>query len=512
MHKHALGKPAHHGFALLPSFQNITLAIDIGLGRIVFKSFGHGNSSELDGLTVLVNTRNLNQAATALDRIWCIYEVYLTHSLEKPFTLNFKLGPLVGVVQETKEKDSWVFHIFKMLQHIDVQQADATNPDDYRKIMGEIANFQSRDGRSGPQALNRIVKAMLGSQAIFTLARRGDMGAVRRALELDADPNIPDTLGIRPLTYAAGNGHDEVVQTLIAGKADVRAQRGANEVLAMFSPNRAERRRCIDFVRALDEAETGGVHSQAISRALLQHTTSRCQDLTSALDADNAELRLEVVRELRSLLHALVDHRNKLMRDQEEDPAARDPEDPASGEDERIAIGRHARSLAPYMADPDPRVRIAVVEAVTSIKAFDLSCLKVPKRMIQEDDLHIVINSSEKLNVVHLAAMQPYPNALYMLATGVDWALEPKALRALDGLGRNIAHLAVKSGHLECLAMMVGEQKLPRSSLMLKDSEGRTPVHYAALNGDSGSLRAFVDLASLTPGELCPGWNLKRFP
>ncbi|CAE7662620.1 ANKRD52, partial [Symbiodinium sp. KB8] len=430
---------------------------------------------------------NLNQAATALDRIWCIYEVYLAHTLDKPFTLNFKLGPLVGVVQETKEKDSWVFHIFKMLQHIDVQQADATSPDDYRKIMGEIANFQSRDGRSGPQALNRVVKAMLGSQAIFTLARRGDMGAVRRALELDADPNIPDTLGIRPLTYAAGNGHEEVVQTLIAGKANADAQKGANEVLAMFSPNRAERRRCIDFVRALDEAETGGVHSQAISRALLQHTTSRCQDLTSALDADNAELRLEVVRELRSLLHALVDHRNKLMRDQEEDQAARDPDDPASGEDERVAIGRHAKSLAPYMADPDPRVRIAVVEAVTSIKAFDLSCLKVPKRMIQEDDLHIVINSSEKLNVVHLAAMQPYPNALYMLATGVDWALDPKALRALDGLGRNIAHLAVRSGHLECLAMMVGELKLPRSSLMLKDSEGRTPVHYAALNGDSGS-------------------------
>ncbi|CAL1161288.1 unnamed protein product, partial [Cladocopium goreaui] len=31
--------------------------------------------------------------------------------------------------------------------------------------------------------------------AIFTLARRGDLGAVKRALELDADPNIPDTLG-----------------------------------------------------------------------------------------------------------------------------------------------------------------------------------------------------------------------------------------------------------------------------------------------------------------------------
>ena len=34
------------------------------------------------------------------------------------------------------------------------------------------------------------------NQAIFTLARRGDLNAVKRALDLDADPNIPDTLGI----------------------------------------------------------------------------------------------------------------------------------------------------------------------------------------------------------------------------------------------------------------------------------------------------------------------------
>lgn len=35
-----------------------------------------------------------------------------------------------------QEKDSWVFHIFKMLQHIDVGQADATNPDDHKKWLG----------------------------------------------------------------------------------------------------------------------------------------------------------------------------------------------------------------------------------------------------------------------------------------------------------------------------------------------------------------------------------------
>lgn len=438
---------------------------------------------------------NLNQAATALDRIWCIYEVYLTHSLEKPFTLNFRLGPLVGVVQETKEKDSWVFHIFKMLQHIDVSQADATNPDDYKKIMGEIENFKSREG-TGPKALNRIVKAMLGSQAIFTLARRGDLGAVKRALELDADPNIPDTLGIRPLTYAAGNDFDEVCLTLIAGSADVRAQVGAKEVLGMFSANRTERRRCIDAVRIIDEEQTEGVHSAAISKALLQHTTSRAQDLTSALDADNAELRLEVVRELRLLLHALVDHSSKLQQ------GAGDK----AGEDERLAIGQHSRSLAPYLADPDARVRLAVVEAVTSIGNFDLHTLKVPKRIIQEanmDNLQKLVVEDAQQNVVHYAAMQSCPNALYMLATGVDWALDPKALRAKDAEGRNVAHLAVSQKHIECLAMMVGEQKLPRSALVEQDFSGRTPVHYCALNGDAGTLRAFVDLANISSAELC---------
>eukprot|EP00438_Fugacium_kawagutii_P017113 Skav226423 [mRNA] locus=scaffold872:56510:61189:+ [translate_table: standard] len=150
-------------------------------------------------------------------------QVYLTHSLEKPFTLNFRLGPLVGVVQETKARQrlaaqqraaavvlqgitNHADYTTRMLQHIDVAQADATNPDDYKKclvyrIMGEIENFKSREG-TGPKALNQIVKAMLGSQAqrrsdaIFTLARRGDLQAVKRALDLSADPNIPDTLGI----------------------------------------------------------------------------------------------------------------------------------------------------------------------------------------------------------------------------------------------------------------------------------------------------------------------------
>ena len=34
---------------------------------------------------------------------------------------------------------------------------------------------------------------------------------------------------------------------------------------------------------------------------------------------------------------------------------------------------------------------------------------------------------------------------------------------------------------------------------------GRTPVHYCALNGDAGTLRAFVDLANICSAELSLG-------
>lgn len=50
--------------------------------------------------------------------------------------------------------------------------------------------------------------------------------------------------------------------------------------------------------------------------------------------------------------------------------------------------------------------------------------------------------------MVHYAACQECPNALYMLATGVDWQLEPRALRLCDGAGRGLAHLAVAQGHM----------------------------------------------------------------
>ena len=73
--------------------------------------------------------------------------------------------------------------------------------------------------------------------------------------------------------------------------------------------------------------------------------------------------------------------------------------------------------------------------------------------------------------VVHYAASQPCPNALYMLATGVDWALEPRALRLRDGLGRGLAHLAVAQGHMA-----------PRASLLEIDEISYHEVIYSHIS------------------------------
>lgn len=483
---------------------------------------------------------NLNQAASALDRIWCIYEVYLTQVLDKPFTLNFRLGPLAAVVQESKEKDSWVFHIFKMLQHIDVKQAESSCKEDYEKIMGAIESFQGPSGTKGADALNTVVKAMLGSQAIFTLARRGDAAAVRSALELRFNPDIEDSFGIRPITYAAGNGHEEATQILREFGSDPRAAIGAHDVLAMFSANRTERVRAITQVRKMeDEKLTGRVHSNAITNALLQHTSARCLDLAATLETENAELRLEVIRELRALLTALLDH-SRQAHDQEELPSLGDAERrsrrrrtsvvignfpdaieasakgieapelevlaaaskqkrPEPGQEETRAVQRHAQRLAPSMSDVDARVRRAVVEAAVSIGDwFDVQNLTLKKGEIPHDHLAAWVDDGMRRNVVHFAAEQPVPNALHMLATGVDWENDPTALRAVDKDGCSIAHLAVKNGHTTTLVEFVGKKKLPIEFLSKADGAGRTPVHYAAERGDAGSLRLLFDLGCLT--------------
>ncbi|CAE8613151.1 unnamed protein product [Polarella glacialis] len=456
---------------------------------------------------------NLNQAASSLDRIWCIYEVYLTHVLKKPFTLNFKLGPLAGVNQESKERDAWVMHIFKMLQHIDVRQAESTAREDYVKIMSAVDTFNGPNGTKGADALNSVVKAMLGSQAIFTLARRGETAAVKLALELGANPNAMDNFGLRPLTYAAGvrdptDAHRETQKVLIEGGADKRASISASTVVAMWDKSSKERQRAIEAVRKLDLEETDGFNRQGVARALLEHTSAICDDLAKSMDAENAELRLQVVFQLRTMLQVLMEHSKSSTEDS---PRQRKGQsqgiitDLPTGMEELKAVANHAKRLAMSLVDEDYRVRKAVVESLTCIGQFDLSRLKMGRGDIPKGH-HLYGHVDKPLetetggSVLHFAACQTNANALIMLATGVDWEVNNKPLRDTDAQRRNIAHLAVAKGHAECLEHLLGKAKLPFEFLVENDDLGRTTVHYAAEHGCVNNLLALTSLGKSPDG------------
>jgi len=51
---------------------------------------------------------NLNQSVTALQRIWCIYEIYLTFKLRKSFVINTPQGPLFDEGSTSRHQSVWM--------------------------------------------------------------------------------------------------------------------------------------------------------------------------------------------------------------------------------------------------------------------------------------------------------------------------------------------------------------------------------------------------------------------
>jgi len=182
---------------------------------------------------------NINQCASALFRIWCVYEVFLTHSLEKSFTINTKHGPLaeelshqLGRSGTINEENLIVVHMNAMLQDFDVNKAQYSVPHDRDMIINAI-----QTDAAGTESLNTTVKALLAGKAIFTLARHGDIEALTLALKHGAEANKPDQSIVFPLTYARAGNHLDCVQKLMDKEADPYAGECADAVVALADRN-----------------------------------------------------------------------------------------------------------------------------------------------------------------------------------------------------------------------------------------------------------------------------------
>jgi hypothetical protein len=221
---------------------------------------------------------NLNWMVSAFTRIWCIYEVFLTHDVGKPFTINTKHGPLVGGSSSVK-KDNWVVHMNNLLQFVDAAGAESSSQEDKDSILKVVGGFEGKgvaEGFKGAPALNLVVRSKLAGQAMFSLAVNGKTEAVVKALESRADPNKKDGRGVAPLTYAAAYKHNDLVELLRKAGADQLAEASAQDVVEMWAPNakddvsaRKERFRAIKAVRKLkaDNPKAAAFHEVALKLA-----------------------------------------------------------------------------------------------------------------------------------------------------------------------------------------------------------------------------------------------------
>eukprot|EP00928_Gymnodinium_smaydae_P040185 TRINITY_DN2729_c0_g1_i4.p1 TRINITY_DN2729_c0_g1~~TRINITY_DN2729_c0_g1_i4.p1 ORF type:complete len:1699 (+),score=289.52 TRINITY_DN2729_c0_g1_i4:3898-8994(+) len=422
---------------------------------------------------------NLNRVASALQRTWCIYETHLTHVLEKSFTINTPQGPLVDVGPSSHEKDLWVRHIFRLLRHINVAHASATNAADHKKIMGEIGQFMTPDGQVGALALNSSVRAMMANEALSALARSGDAALVREALELRADLCCKDRHGVRPLTHAAGGGHSDVEAVLIEMRADPRGREGAASVLAMWSTEAHLRQRAIeDVARLCNSAALMEVHGEALEQARLGNAAVRAGELQGALASSNVLLRLEAIGEMGEHLVTLA---------------------------EKGALGaalRHVLKLSRCLADADPTVQMATVNAFSGLRCLHLCDVVMHRGDVPCENLDKVLVQDTGETVMLLVANSASELGLYALATGIRLPFPRSVFDASDYRRRGVAHLAAAKGHASSLQILVEECGLNAQVFKKPDADGRTVLHHACSSGSLETLRTVWKLGGFVVRDL----------
>lgn len=81
----------------------------------------------------------LDKTGSALERVWCVFELKTVLEMEKPLKISTPLG-VVG------DRDMSTLQVMEVLKSVDIRKAQATNLVDHRQILNSIAGVPEEEG------------------------------------------------------------------------------------------------------------------------------------------------------------------------------------------------------------------------------------------------------------------------------------------------------------------------------------------------------------------------------
>ena len=377
--------------------------------------------------TVLFST---GQDGTALLRAWCSLELFLAKGFGQNVVLNTKLGPMQdqsGPSALTPHIQQFATMLLKVvLPEIDVARAPCTK-DAEKSIL--LKYFDDNGGQLQMKKLKNVISEVVCSQCLAIMVQNASVDLVKTALELGAEADSMDGLGIHPLTYAvAAEGEkSEVAELLLSFGGCPEAALGAKHVLELFSTDDELRRKGVLELGKCGEPARK-VHGAAIETAKREYARRLVDMRWDELQSSDDEVRLSVLAAIEKIgpLAAPLGH--------DIAPLLADANIKIVEAVSKVVVNFGA--IEDYLADPNPLTRSGVLKHVVRARGRE-ACADFAQHFVNalfDEDFRVRHAGSQALlELGDLAA--PFVEDLAKALKDDDWYVRINAVQALGKVG-----------------------------------------------------------------------------
>lgn len=289
--------------------------------------------------------------------------------------------------------------------------------------------LEDSGGQLQIKKLRNVISEVVCSQCLAILVQNASVDLVKTALELGAEPDSVDGLGIHPLTYAvaAAGEESEVAELLLSFGARPDAALGATHVLELFSSDDAQRRKgVLELGKCGERARE--VHAAAIETAKREYARRLVDMRWDELQSSDDQVRLSVLAAIEKIgpLAAPLAH--------DIAPLLADANIKIVEAVSKVVVNFGA--IEDYLNDPNPLTRAGVQKHIVRARGRKECAEFAPhfvKALFDEDFRVRHAGSQALLELGDLAA--PYVEDLAKALKDEDWYVRCNAVQAMGKVG-----------------------------------------------------------------------------